>query len=231
MFKTLFFLCFFSFAYCEEEPDVAKVSEAMGHLIGKNLQALGLHVDMNAVVKGMQDASQGKSSPLTEDECVQAIALLQEESIHAISEKNLQEAKVFLEKNGKDSDVVSLEDGKLQYRIEKKGEGASVQSYNSPVVEYSASYLNGTIFGSSEGSELLSLDEAIPGFTKGIVGMQEGEVRKLYIHPDLGYGGQGQLSPNSLLIFEVKVIKADASTDVTSNSDQIPKNLVVEEPR
>lgn len=231
MFKTFILLCFFSAAYCEEEPDVAKISEAMGHLIGKNLQALGLQVDLNAVVKGMQDASQGKSSPLSEDECVQAIALLQEESLHTISEKNLHEAKAFLEKNGKDSDVVSLEEGKLQYRIEKKGEGASVQSYNSPVVEYSASYLNGTIFGSSEGSELLSLDEAIPGFTKGIIGMQEGEVRKLYIHPDLGYGGQGQLSPNSLLIFEVKVIKADASADVTSNTDQIPKNLVVEEPR
>ena len=30
----------------------------------------------------------------------------------------------------------------------------------------------------------------------------------LYIHPDLAYGTTGQLPPNSLLIFEVKLIEA-----------------------
>ena len=86
-------------------------------------------------------------------------------------------------------------------------------------MQYKASYLNGQIFGTSNGDELLSLDEAIPGFSKGIIGMQEGEIRTLYIHPDLGYGKQGQLNPNSLLIFEVKVVKVDAAADAHAASN------------
>lgn len=213
--------------------DIAQVSEAMGHLIGKNLQSLGLSVDINAVVKGIKDASLGKSSPLSEDECVQAIAVLQEENLSVISEKNLEEAETFLQKNKQQPNVVNLEDGKLQYKIEKTGSGQSVQSYNSPIVQYKASYLNGRIFGVSDGDELLSLDDAIAGFSKGIVGMKEGEVRTLYIHPELGYGKQGQ---NSLLVFEVKVLKADASADAhaASNTEALPKlfssDTLIEDP-
>lgn len=230
--RKIFFLLFLAIRGFSEETadlDIGKVSEAMGHMIGKNLQNLGLQVDINAIVKGIQDSSSGKSSPLSEDECVQAISALQEESLSATSEMNLKEANAFLEKNGKEENVVSLEEGKVQYKIEKSGEGPSIMPYNSPVLEYKASYLNGPIFGTSHGDELLSLDEAIPGFSKGIIGMQEGEIRTLYIHPDLGYGKQGNLHPNSLLIFEVKAIKADASAEASCDNDRLPQNLLSQE--
>lgn len=75
-----------------QELDVAKVSEAMGHLIGKNLESLGLDLDLEAIVKGLKEEAQGKSSPLNEDECVQAIAILQEEKMIQTSERELQKA-------------------------------------------------------------------------------------------------------------------------------------------
>lgn len=63
---------------------------------------------------------------------------------------------------------------------------------------------------------LLPLTKVIPGFSQGMQGMKEGEVRVLYIHPDLAYGTAGQLPPNSLLIFEVKLIEAnDDNVSVT----------------
>jgi peptidylprolyl isomerase len=43
--------------------------------------------------------------------------------------------------------------------------------------------------------------------------MREGEIRTLYIHPDLGYGCIHDAAPNALLIFEIEVLKADASFD------------------
>lgn len=75
-----------------EELDVTKVSEAMGHMIGKNLEALGLDFDLDAIVKGLKEESEGKSSPLNEDECVQAIATLQEEKITKTTEQELENA-------------------------------------------------------------------------------------------------------------------------------------------
>lgn len=216
--------------YAEPSPehDVAKISEAMGHLIGKNLQALGLDLDVQAIVKGLQDASTGKHSPMSEDECVQAIAILQEENFSAMAEENLVEADAFLEKNKKNEGVVSLENGKLQYKIIKEGSGETVEPYNSPIVRYSARYLDGQVFGSITDDELISLDETIPGFSKGLVGMKEGEVRTLYLHPDLTYGKQGHLLPNALVIFEVEIVKADGSADAQTAAklqDLLPELL------
>jgi len=41
--------------------------------------------------------------------------------------------------------------------------------------------------------------------------MKEGEKRTIFVHPSLGYGDKGALLPNSLLTYEVELIKADIS--------------------
>ena len=76
----------------DEKYSVSEVSEAIGHLIGKNLETLGLEFDLDAVVRGLQEESEGKSSPLNEEECVQAIAILQEEKMEATVAQGLEEA-------------------------------------------------------------------------------------------------------------------------------------------
>ena len=78
--------------FAEEEMDVAKVSEAMGHMIGKNLDALGLDFDIEAIVKGLKQENEGKASPLNEDECVQAIATLQDEKMAMTQDAELKSA-------------------------------------------------------------------------------------------------------------------------------------------
>ena len=45
--------------------------------------------------------------------------------------------------------------------------------------------------------------------------MKVGELRKIFIHPDLGYGATGQLLPNALLIFEVELVKLNPVTKET----------------
>ena len=58
----------------------------------------------------------------------------------------------------------------------------------------------------------------IPGLKSGIIGMKEGEKRTIYIHPDRAYGTQGYLPPNSLLTFEIELIKANAPEADTADS-------------
>ncbi len=43
--------------------------------------------------------------------------------------------------------------------------------------------------------------------------MKEGEKRTIYIHPEKAYGVTGHLPPNSLLIFDVEIIKAHSELD------------------
>ena len=68
--------------------DLVKVSEALGHMIGKNLDTFGLDFDLEAVVKGLKDENEGIDSPLTEDECKEAIVHLQDEKIiHTVEDE------------------------------------------------------------------------------------------------------------------------------------------------
>lgn len=202
----------------EEKQQTAKISEAFGHLIGKNIDTIGVDFDIELVVKGLRDASDGKSSPLTETECVEAIASAQETAFKEKAANNLKQADVFLKGNAKQKNIVVLEKGKLQYKIDKKGKGNEVEESSSPMIRYVGKYLDGSIFGQSKQDEIISLDETIQGFQKGLLGMKEGEKRTLFIHPEFGYGAQGFLPPNSLLTFEIEIVKANASKEESSDS-------------
>ena len=96
-----------------------------------------------------------------------------------------------------------------------------MQPHFSPVIKYTGTFLDGSVFGASTEEEMITLDETIPGFSKGIVGMREGEKRTLYIHPELGYGSSGYLPPNSLLTFEIEVIKANANIENEEKEGEI----------
>jgi len=215
MIRTVLFSLFLGTALIAEEPasEIAKVSEAFGHLIGKNMESIGVDLDIDLVVKGLQDAANGKDSPLSESECIEALASAQEKAFQKKAEENLAAAEAFLKKNASKKKVVSLEEGKVQYKVEKRGKGNVVKEGFSPMIKYVGKYLDGSIFGQSEKEQMISLEETIPGFTKGLVGMKEGEKRTLYIHPDYGYGTSGYLPPNSLLTFEIEVVKANAEPE------------------
>ncbi|QVL57930.1 MAG: FKBP-type peptidyl-prolyl cis-trans isomerase [Simkaniaceae bacterium] len=203
--------------------DLQKVSQAFGHLIGKNLDSLGFEFDMTEVIKGMEDSVAGKESPMNETECVQAISLVQEEAFQKLANKNLDDANSFMVGNSSEEGVVVLEKDKLQYKVEKTGEGAVVEKHFSPMIRYSGKFLDGKVFGASQEDELISLDETISGFSQGIVGMKEGEKRTIFIHPELGYGTSGYLPPNSLLVFEIEVVKANATPEQEDSFTSISK--------
>ena len=201
-----------------KEENLDDVSEAFGHLIGKNIDTLGIKFDLKKVIKGLQDSAEGKKSPLSESECIQAISSAQEKAFKNQAVENLKKAEEFLVKNSKESSVISVGDGKVQYKIEKSGGGEELKEHYSPLIRYVGKYLDGTIFGSSKEDEMISLDETIAGFNKGLLGMKEGEKRTLFIHPDYAYGTSGYLPPNSLLTFEIELVKANVPQNVENDT-------------
>lgn len=203
-----------------QEADILKLSEAFGHLLGKNLGEMGVALDVESIIKGLRDSSSGVSAPMNENECIEAITSHQKKAFEETSVKNLKEAEDFLTKNSKTKGFVSLENGKVLYKTLKSGKGLAVKSSNAPLVRYVGKYLNGSVFGSSKEDELLSLEDIIPGLRAAIVGMREGEKRVIHIHPDLAYGTRGYLSPNSLLTFEIEVVKANVESEKESLADK-----------
>ncbi len=194
------------------QENIKKISQAYGHFVARSLDNPLLKLDFDAVIQGMTDAKNGTQSPMTEQEYEEAITQIQELAFQESAAKNLKEAEDFLSENAKKTGVQELEPGKLQILIEKEGNGEVVTESVMPVIHYTGSYINGTVFGSSVESKepiSLSLNQTIPGFKKGVLGMKVGEKRRIFIHPDLGYGTSGQLMPNALLVFDVEVVRVE----------------------
>jgi peptidylprolyl isomerase len=208
--------------------DYDRLSCTLGHMIVRQLNQPNLTFNFDQIIQGMREAREGKPSPMSEEEYEQMIYALQEQSFLQTAEQNLAHANNFLEMNSKKESIQVIE-SKLQYEVFKVGAGESVGPDSIPLILYKGSLLDGTIFAESEEKQqpiALPIKQSIPGFAKGLVGMKEGEKRVLYIHPELAYGLSGHLPPNSLLIFEVEVVKANSSQEEEIAHEEANNSIV-----
>ena len=212
------------------ETEMRQLSQAFGHFIGRNLKTTGIKFDLESVIKGIRNGASEKKPPMSEEDYQQKMSLLQAQAYRKLVEINLNAANTFLNENAKNPQIIEIEVGKLQYETLEEGQGKAVAKKDTPVIHYTGKFMDGKVFGSSKdsgGPITTPLSHTIPGFSKGIVGMKEGEVRRLYIHPDLGYGTTGHLPPNSLLIFDIELVQAEAPKD--DNKEEDEDNEEVEE--
>lgn len=206
----------------QEQADLQKLSEAFGHFIGRNLNTTGISFNLDLLIKGIKDGAAGKPAPMDDAAYEQLLNKFLAKAFLNNSNKNLKSANDFMTENKNKAGVITKEDGKLQYQILEKGHGPAVKEDGTPQIHYTGKYLDGKVFDDSRkrGEPIaIPIQNTIPGFRKGITGMQEGEKRRIFIHPDIGYGTQGNLPPNSLLIFDIEVIKADASKPEENKAD------------
>lgn len=213
------------------KEEITKVSEAFGNFVGRNLKSPGVTFDLESIIKGMRDGFAGKPSPLTDKDYEALMSKIQQQAYKQLSAENLKAADEFFAKNAKEANLIVIEPGKLSYKITKEGTGETVKEHNSPQIQYEGKFIDGKSFGSSKdagGPITIPLDQTIPGFSKGILGMKEGEKRTLYVHPDLGYGTTGHLPPNSLLIFDIELVKANAP-EAADDMDDLSEEISLEE--
>jgi len=120
-------------------------------------------------------------------------------------------ASEFLARNAKKSGVVTTASG-LQYKVLEEGQGgAKAQPSDVAIFEYEGKLASGETFDSSAlhgGPAQLPVGGVVPGFSEGLQLMTPGAKYRLWIPPQLGYGDQagGAIPPNSLLIFDVKLL-------------------------
>ncbi|MCH9634628.1 MAG: hypothetical protein S4CHLAM7_13810 [Chlamydiae bacterium] len=194
-------------------PEMGVISKAFGHIVAKGLiENPSYQFDLENVIVGIKEELEGKASPLSEEDYESAISQIQKKCFEEMSDQNLSQANDFLEKNALNQEVKEIIPGKLQVSILKEGQGSKISENSTPLVHYTGKYLDETIFGTSDQMEPVALDlnDAIAGFKEGLIGAKEGESRRLFIHPDLGYGTTGFLLPNALMIFDIEILAANS---------------------
>lgn len=128
----------------------------------------------------------------------------------SLKEERLLEAEVFLNKVSSEYGVKELVKDKLYYRIDKIGNGKLIGDY--PAFTFTvydvASGIQEPAFGETEPTTLY-VKSMIDGFGQGVAGMKEGEVRTLYIHPDLAYGLESHIFSSGVIVIEAEVIESN----------------------
>ncbi|MAE63493.1 MAG: hypothetical protein CMJ18_04405 [Phycisphaeraceae bacterium] len=205
-----------------EGPQLNDLRSRYSYIVGLRTAATIMQnkLDGDLVIRGIRDQlAQGKLL-LTQEQMRETIQIVQQEQVkrfRAESEKNLKEARTFLDANRSKEGVQELADG-LQYKVLVEGEGPKPTIDDWVQVHYRGRLLNGAVFDTSyrgeqptveEQPRVLPLRRLIPGWSQALQQMSAGSKWQLFIAPNLAYGPNGQpprIGPNAALLFEVELV-------------------------
>ena len=190
-----------------------KISYAMGQQLGKMKQA-GFDLDQKRVIKGMEDALQGKDSEFSEDEITKAFTAFEPLRRAAMSKAGDDYLAANKEKEG----VKTLPSG-VQYKVLAAGKGPSPKATDTVKVHYRGKLIDGKVFDQSYTGEApvkrdqpaeFQVKGVIKGWTESLLKMKVGDKWQITLPADMAYGerGSGQvIGPNSVLIFDVELLE------------------------
>jgi FKBP-type peptidyl-prolyl cis-trans isomerase FklB len=195
-----------------------RVNYAIGvNLIG-NLKKQGVDINLNLVMKGMQDAFSGDKLLMSDIELRKAVVQYQTEvrrmqtNVKTMTaEENRQAGEAFLDENRSKDGVVTLPSG-VQYRIVKPGDGKRPLDTDTVECHYRGTLINGNEFDSSYRTghpAIFKVNGVISGWREALKLMPVGSVWQIFIPSPLAYGERGTsglIGPNDTLVFEVELL-------------------------
>ena len=171
-------------------------------------------VDLDALMKGMQDSLNDREPTLQEEQQLAVIEAVKQRRTEVQEQRatsQIESGAIFLANNAKAEGVLQTASG-LQYKIVEEGEGKHPTLTDTVVVHYAGQLLSGVEFDSSikrgEPAEFV-LSQVIAGWTEGLQLMKAGGKTRFFIPSLLAYGPSGTrgIPPHSVLVFDVELIE------------------------
>ncbi|MCP5108180.1 MAG: FKBP-type peptidyl-prolyl cis-trans isomerase [bacterium] len=201
------------------DSEIAKSSYAIGFNMGQSMRNIKDKLDFAVVLQGLRDGFAGDDkAQMPVADIRKTITAFQQklrtemnEKRKAQGAKNKGEGEAFIKENAKKEGVITTKSG-LQYKIIKKGTGASPKAVDTVEVHYRGTLIDGTEFDSSykRGTTIkFALNRVIPGWTEGVQLMKVGAKYKFFVPSNLAYGQRGagqQIGPDAALIFDIELI-------------------------
>ncbi|MBL0164254.1 MAG: FKBP-type peptidyl-prolyl cis-trans isomerase [Xanthomonadales bacterium] len=198
-----------------------KLSYSIGYQIGKDFTERKMDVDINTVVRAMQDAYAKRNPAVAEATMRDTLTAFQTKMMgeakaefDKVAGANLAQSNKFMAENKTKKGIVSLPSG-LQYRVIEDGTGKKVGPTSEVTVHYRGSLSDGLEFDSSfaRGEPVkFKVNEVIKGWQESLSRMKVGDHWQIFVPADMAYGERGQpprIGPNQALVFDIKVIDSN----------------------
>lgn len=191
----------------KEYRSLDPIDISIGEVLYEELQNFPKKWKINSVTKTMEDLCNGKRQPQPQEIRDRILIDLSSEESEAISQENLKKGEAFLLKISNKENVQPVIEKMVYFEILNEGEGETICLNDGISVEFKQFDLEGRKIKDTENKRVnIFLPRTIKGFQIGLEGARVGERRKIYIHPEYGFGEMGRGDePNQTLIYEIVV--------------------------
>lgn len=198
--------------------DKNKLSYALGFKLGLDIVESKAAVDVNMVVKGVQDAYAKKEPTVAREDMGKQLYSLEyklrseaEAAYKKVATENKARSDKFMAENKVKKNIVALPSG-IQYRVLDEGNGARPSKTSNVTVHYRGSLISGLEFDSSyaRGTPAqFKVSDVLPGWQEILPLMKVGDRWEVYLPSDKAYGDRAPraIGPNQALQFEIKLIE------------------------
>jgi FKBP-type peptidyl-prolyl cis-trans isomerase len=188
----------------------------------KNLEQYDTKMNLKLLLQGITDVFYDKPTLVGTEDQVRILTefvnatkekqkVIQDKIKKELAEKNMKEGAIFMSQNLKKDSVKATSSG-LQYKMIKEGKGKKPTVNDTVTVHWTGKTIDGREFVNSymKGEPMVfALSNQVDGLKEAIQLMNEGSSYQFYIPSSLGFGesGEGPIEPNSVLIFEINLVK------------------------
>ena len=202
----------------DTSTEKGKLSYALGYDLGRNAVESGEQVDINTIIKGLQDGYSKKQPSVPVDQlrtAVQNMQQRQQAKAKAAWDKAAAENKTksdtFLTQNKAKAGVKSLPSG-VQYRVVENGTGAKPTQTNTVQLEVAGPYAWGERpqqARPAQNIQAIKVSEIeMPAMREALLQMPAGSKWEITLPPDKAYGADPRtpFPPNVAVVFEIKLV-------------------------
>lgn len=196
------------------------LSYAIGYDLGKDLAQQGVDVDLNAVIKALQDGFAKRAAQYPQPQMDAQLSGLQQRMMNKarseferVANENKSKSDAFLAANRTKPGVTTLPTG-VQYRVIEPGTGAKPTQASTVSMHYRGSVSTGQEFANTYAQQnptpaTFKISEfPIKGVQEALLMMPAGSRWEVFLPADKAFGNdpRSPVGPGQALVFDIKLV-------------------------
>lgn len=198
-----------------DPKETRDISENLAQILWQQLQLYSSDIqyyDFDEVLEILKDIAHQKIQEKSSENCRINLMMYCNKRKREEARENLEKSRSFLSQLSAKDNMMEVIKNELYYEVLGVGFGPCVSEDSTPLLHYSEVDLSQSILKDTRKEQTpvrIPLQATLLGFKLGVIGMQQGERRKIYIHPRLAYGEISPTAPQQVLIFDVEILEVN----------------------